>query len=175
MRSAQVTERKKISGTPVNPSSGGSAYNSSFYCLEIKGGMGGSEESKGGEKDGDGRIEEERDLSNSFPVVSKQSAEHLAVFHAAGRTCQIPFTASHPPRPLTISLSFFFFFFKCVNKSKSRCLTESCPLPQKAPSKQGGGCTYRLTMIAEASPSLSSSFFFFRTFIYSQGVGALPV
>lgn len=66
-------------------------------------------------------------LSNS-PLVSKQSAEHLAVFHAAERT-----HAKSPLLPLSLPP---FLFSLCVNKGKS--LLKLPPAPESTFKR--GGC-----------------------------------
>ena len=92
------------------------------------------EESKGGKKNKGG-------LSDS-PVTSKQSAEHLPVFHAAERTHD---KSPLLPRALPVPSRSLYFFFKCVNEGKSLPARRSWPLPQKAPSIGEGAGKSTLT------------------------------
>lgn len=65
----------------------------------------------------------------------------------------------------------FFFFLIVSTRVNPRCLAEagSCPRKEAPSSGEGAWRTRWLTVIDEASPSPTASFFFFLTFICSEG------
>lgn len=159
-------KKNKNQGTPRDARSGG--CNSSFHLHE----MDGCREERWCEWEVERREETGVCLT---AAMSKQSTERLAVFHAAERThAKSPLLSLSPsPSPLSISRSLFFFFFLNVSTRVNPCrLPEAGPCPRKH--LRNGRVQERapwLTIVAEASPSLSASLLFFLTFIYYEGVG----